>query len=131
MQMKEDFFGMGDNKFSQLGLPPEIKEQPTITQIESMNPHQLRSVSCGYRHSACKDADGSVVMFGSNQYGQLGTPSVQQFNFLKGAFIPSFINFYFWKKNSRNTEYLIFVGELIGEIKKVVCCWNTTLFISG
>mmetsp|Transcript_8087 Transcript_8087/g.11776 ORF Transcript_8087/g.11776 Transcript_8087/m.11776 type:complete len:1158 (-) Transcript_8087:98-3571(-) len=45
-------------------------ERPTL--LESIGPNRIVQVSCGLNHTAGLSANGSVLTWGNNQYGQLG-----------------------------------------------------------
>ncbi|XP_063957945.1 serine/threonine-protein kinase Nek9-like isoform X1 [Lytechinus pictus] len=46
------------------------KDVPTL--VKPLNRYNIKAISAGHTHSATIDSFGRLIMFGSNQYGQLG-----------------------------------------------------------
>ena len=66
-------YSCGKNDYGQLGVPKEDNcLEPTLIVSGALQDTQTTDVRCGYYHSVILCADGSVVAFGRNDYGQLG-----------------------------------------------------------
>ena len=74
---KSFIFAWGNDEFGQLGLGKNsynpFYSNPRYTKY-SIN---IKTISCGHSHSVMKSEQGSVYVFGSNHYGQLGLPPIQ------------------------------------------------------
>ena len=68
-------YACGWNKNGQLGLPSP--EDITIPQLLP-GLHKITKVSCGWNHTLAISESGCVLVWGSNGFGQLGTPEVQK-----------------------------------------------------
>lgn len=64
---------VGSNSYGEVD-PDRSKERiiakPSL--LESLNQARIIQVSCGYNHTAALHSNGSVITWGSNEYGQLG-----------------------------------------------------------
>lgn len=63
----------GDNRFSQLGLPPSSRSLPTqLRHLDHFEGVAPRLIAAGPFHSAVVGGDGSLYMFGKGSEGQCG-----------------------------------------------------------
>lgn len=66
-------YGCGLNIDSQLGLLDEIIDTPTIIPIS--NP--IGSIACKNKSTLCLDTDGSIWVFGSDGFGEIGSSTLE------------------------------------------------------
>ena len=74
-----DVYVCGWNKNGQLGLASKQVDSPNICQVPSL-PRKITKVSCGWNHTMALTKDGSVYVWGSNAFGQLGVPEIRKQN---------------------------------------------------
>ena len=67
----------GWNRNGQLGLASQEVAAPTFRQVPSL-PCKITKVSCGWNHTMALSEKGTVYVWGSNAFGQLGEPGVQK-----------------------------------------------------
>ena len=72
-----DIYVCGWNKNGQLGLASQQVDSPNFCQVPSL-PRKITKVSCGWNHTMALTKDGSVYVWGSNAFGQLGVPEIQK-----------------------------------------------------
>lgn len=70
-------YGWGDNKFGQLGLNEEGREEgimecPTPTLIDTVLDFNFKRATCGTNHTALLEENGNLIAFGANSRGQVG-----------------------------------------------------------
>ena len=77
MALKDDgtVWAWGDNSFGQLGLGSSKSEydnkyKDTPTQVQGLT--DVKSIACGNYNSAAIKSDGTLWVWGSNSFGQLG-----------------------------------------------------------
>ncbi|KAK7290064.1 hypothetical protein RIF29_04217 [Crotalaria pallida] len=72
-----DVYAFGGNQFGQLGTGADKAETlPRLLDSPSLENVNVKSVSCGARHTAIITEDGKVFCWGWNKYGQLGLGDV-------------------------------------------------------
>ncbi|XP_019439435.1 PREDICTED: ultraviolet-B receptor UVR8 isoform X2 [Lupinus angustifolius] len=72
-----DVYAFGGNQFGQLGTGVDQAETlPKLLDCPSLENVNVKSVSCGARHTAAVTDDGKVFCWGWNKYGQLGLGDV-------------------------------------------------------
>ncbi|KAE9598772.1 putative regulator of chromosome condensation 1/beta-lactamase-inhibitor protein II [Lupinus albus] len=72
-----DVYAFGGNQFGQLGTGVDQAETlPKLLDCPSLENVNIKSVSCGARHTAAVTDDGKVFCWGWNKYGQLGLGDV-------------------------------------------------------
>ena len=67
----------GWNKNGQLGLTSQQMDSPTFCQMPNLS-SKITKVSCGWNHTMALTKDGSVYVWGSDAFGQLGVPEGQE-----------------------------------------------------
>jgi E3 ubiquitin-protein ligase HERC4 len=67
-------YGWGYNKHGQLGLDDD-KDRSVPVLIEKVLDQNFKKVSCGHYHTALLEENGFIVMFGNNEFGQIGNGS--------------------------------------------------------
>ncbi|GJP44503.1 hypothetical protein CLOM_g3896 [Closterium sp. NIES-68] len=68
-----DVYSWGGNQFGQLGTgDTAAKVLPTLLDCPSLDTRAVKAISCGARHSAAVTTDGTLFVWGSNKFGQLG-----------------------------------------------------------
>ena len=72
-----EIYVCGWNKNGQLGLSSQEVDYPTFCQVPSL-PRKITKVSCGWNHTMALTENGTVYVWGSNAFGQLGVPEVQK-----------------------------------------------------
>ena len=72
-----EIYVCGWNKNGQLGFSSQLVDYPTFCQVPSL-PHKIAKVSCGWNHTMALTENGTVYVWGSNAFGQLGVPEVQK-----------------------------------------------------
>ena len=61
------------NDAGQLGLGDfKVRNTPTLIEKLRMTGEKIRSISCGFKHSICKNGLGKIFVWGSGDFGQLG-----------------------------------------------------------
>ena len=65
-------YSSGWNSKGQLGLLED--EVWTFQPVESLLGHQITQIACGWDSSLAVTSNGSLLVWGSNSYGQLGLP---------------------------------------------------------
>jgi len=70
-------YGWGDNKFGQLGLNEEGREEgimecPTPTLLDTVLDFNFKRATCGTNHTALLEENGNLIAFGANSKGQVG-----------------------------------------------------------
>ena len=74
-----DVHVFGWNKNGQLGVPP-CEDVAFPHPLASKLPHsptvRVEKVSCGWNHTLAIGDGGSLIVWGSNAFGQLGVPDV-------------------------------------------------------
>lgn len=73
-----EIYACGWNKNGQLGLASQLVDSPSFCQVPNLLPHKITKVSCGWNHTMALTEAGSVYVWGSNAFGQLGLPGVQK-----------------------------------------------------
>lgn len=68
-------FAWGAGRSGELGLGPDKLSSCTPCPVPLPTAH-IRSIACGWRHSAALAADGAVLAWGSNQHCQQGTSDI-------------------------------------------------------
>lgn len=63
----------GSNESGQLGAAPDDEPNPQAGQVPGLGP--VTQLAAGDSHACALRADGRVVCWGSNEYGELGFPS--------------------------------------------------------
>ncbi|CAB3977730.1 ultraviolet-B receptor UVR8-like [Paramuricea clavata] len=67
-------FAFGNNEFYQLGLGDNVpRRDPTLVEFENLEDEHVVQVDCGDYHTAAISDGGNVWMWGTNEFGQLGT----------------------------------------------------------
>ena len=74
---KSFIFAWGNDEFGQLGLGKNSYEPFYTTPRYTKYSINIKNIVCGQSHSVMKSEQGSVYVFGSNHYGQLGLPPIQ------------------------------------------------------
>lgn len=74
---KSFIFAWGNDDFGQLGLGKNSYEPFYPTPRYTKYSINIKTIVCGQSHSVMKSEQGSVYVFGSNNYGQLGLPPIQ------------------------------------------------------
>ena len=74
---KSFIFAWGNDEFGQLGLGKNSYNPFYCTPRYTKYSINIKTIVCGQSHSIMKSEQGSVYVFGSNHYGQLGLPPVQ------------------------------------------------------
>ena len=72
-----EIYVCGWNKNGQLGLASQQVDSPTFCRVPNL-PRRITKVSCGWNHTMALSDDGTVYVWGSNAFGQLGEPGVQK-----------------------------------------------------
>jgi secretion-regulating guanine nucleotide exchange factor len=70
-----EIYVSGWNKNGQLGLASQQVDSLTFYRLPTL-PQKFTKVSCGWNHTMALTMDGSVYVWGSNAFGQLGVPEV-------------------------------------------------------
>ncbi|WJX38334.1 hypothetical protein P8452_26007 [Trifolium repens] len=72
-----DVYAFGGNQFGQLGTGSDQAEVlPRLLDCQSLENENVKSISCGARHTALVTDNGKVFSWGWNKYGQLGLGDV-------------------------------------------------------
>ncbi|XP_010532771.1 PREDICTED: ultraviolet-B receptor UVR8 isoform X1 [Tarenaya hassleriana] len=72
-----DVYSYGGNQFGQLGTGGDQAETlPRLLDAPSLENMNVKTLSCGARHTAVITEDGKVFCWGWNKYGQLGQGDV-------------------------------------------------------
>ncbi len=71
-------FAWGECEHGQLGTGRLLGYETQPIRLESAKTWRFQTISCGEEHSGAINADGSVLTWGLNDLGQLGTGSVGQ-----------------------------------------------------
>jgi len=86
-------YGFGYNQYGQIGLLNQDEDDnnnDNIIDIATLNPFfkykNIESISSGNSHSICINDNGYLWLFGRNQFGQLGTGDITEWD--EGVFIP-------------------------------------------
>lgn len=81
-------YGFGCNQYGQIGILN--KDTDNIIDIATLNPFfkykNIESISSGNSHSICINNNGYLWLFGRNQFGQLGTGNITEWD--EGVFKP-------------------------------------------
>jgi alpha-tubulin suppressor-like RCC1 family protein len=68
---EEGIFVWGRNEWGQLGVG-HTTDQISPIKLESLDPHDIVNISCGYRHTLAVTRGGELWSWGRNEYGELG-----------------------------------------------------------
>jgi len=68
-------YGCGSNNCGQLADLPN--NTPSFTQLQSLQEFKIKKVICGWSSSFALTEEGSIIVWGSNKYGQLGVAKEQ------------------------------------------------------
>ena len=73
-----EVFAFGWNKNGQLGVPPseDVTVPHPLARTLSHCATKIAKVSCGWNHTLAIGDGGSLIVWGSNAFGQLGAPDV-------------------------------------------------------
>ncbi|RHN68298.1 putative regulator of chromosome condensation 1/beta-lactamase-inhibitor protein II [Medicago truncatula] len=72
-----DVYAFGGNQFGQLGTGSDQAETlPRLLDCPSLENVNVKTISCGARHTALVTDNGKVFSWGWNKYGQLGLGDV-------------------------------------------------------
>ena len=73
-----EVFAFGWNKNGQLGVPPseDMTVPHPLARTLSHCATKIAKVSCGWNHTLAIGDGGSLIVWGSNAFGQLGAPDV-------------------------------------------------------
>uniref|UniRef100_A0A7S2S3X1 Myosin motor domain-containing protein n=1 Tax=Mucochytrium quahogii TaxID=96639 RepID=A0A7S2S3X1_9STRA len=96
-----NIYTWGCNKFGQLGLGDQ-KDRVVPIKLEKDSNRRFAKICCGARHCVAIDVKGTVFVWGSNHYGQLGLGST---------------------KDAHKPVKLV----LTGRAKQVACGWRHTI----
>lgn len=68
-------YGMGDNRYGQLGRPSEMLRIRSLEKLEVPNACSIRQIACGAHHSIIVDEARTAYGCGEGRYGAVGHAS--------------------------------------------------------